>query len=116
LFKPLPRTEYKLKLKTEGKEYTVYKGGEDVLKQLRATSKKQKRIIELLLLRAEYAKLMDTYYGKLPILLENMEWGEYLHGQYNQCVASTGRLSSSNPNMQNFSGQTDELLITRYDN
>jgi DNA polymerase I-like protein with 3'-5' exonuclease and polymerase domains len=116
LFKPLPRTEYKLKLKTEGKEYTVYQGGEDVLKQLRATSKKQKRIIELLLLRAEYAKLMDTYYGKLPILLENMEWGEYLHGQYNQCVASTGRLSSSNPNMQNFSGQTDELLITRYDN
>lgn len=114
LFKPLPKTEYKLKLKTSVGEFTVYQSGEDVLKQLRASSKKQKRIIELLLLRAEYAKLMDTYYGKLPVLLETMEWGEYIHGQYNQCVAATGRLSSSAPNMQNFSGDVDLLLVSRY--
>lgn len=115
LFKPLPKTEYKLKLKTSVGEFAVYQSGADVLKQLRASSKKQKKIVELLLLQAEYAKLMDTYYGALPALLEEMEWGDYLHGQYNQCVAGTGRLSSNKPNMQNFSGEVDELLVSRYD-
>jgi len=112
MFKPLPKTEYKNPTKTGT---TIYQTNEDVLKQLRATSKKQKRLIELLLLRAEYAKLMDTYYGALPVLLETMEWGEYIHGQFNQCVAGTGRLSSSKPNMQNFSADVDQLLVTRYD-
>lgn len=115
LFKPLPKTEYAKAYKVADKEYTVYQTNEDVLKQLRATSNKQKRIIELLLLRAEYAKLMDTYYGALPVLLETMEWGDTIYGQYNQVVAATGRLSSSKPNMQNFSGEVDQLLISRYD-
>ena len=94
---------------------TIYVTNEDTLKQLKAKSKYQKRCIELLLERAELAKLLDTYYGKLPMLLEKMEWGEFLHGQYNQCVAATGRLSSSAPNMQNFSGDVDRLLISRYE-
>lgn len=115
IFKPLKKTEYKLPYRVGGKEYTVYQSGEDVLKQLRASSQKQKRIIELLLLWAEYAKLMDTYYGALPVMLETMEWGDILHGQYNQVVAGTGRLSSSRPNMQNFSGEVDQLLVTRFD-
>lgn len=115
LFEPLPKTETKLKKKLGEIEITIYVTNEDTLKQLKATTKVQKRIIALLLKRAELAKLMDTYYGKLPDLLEKMQWGEYLHGQYNQCVAATGRLSSSAPNMQNFSGQTDELLISRYE-
>lgn len=114
LFKPLPRSETKLVSTVGELKYPVWKTGEDVLKQLRATNRKQKRIIELLLLRAEYAKLVDTYYGKLPALLESMEWGQFVHGQYNQCVAATGRLSSSGPNMQNFSGESDELLVTRF--
>lgn len=116
LFKPLPRTQYKLPIKVGEKEFPAYQAGEDILKRLRAGSKKQKEIISLLLERAELAKLLDTYYGKLPALLEKMEWGDVLHGQYNQCVASTGRLSSSAPNMQNFSGDCDLLLVSRYDN
>ncbi len=115
LFEPLPKSETKLKKKLGDEEITIYVTDEDTLKQLKAKSKPQKRLIELLLLRAELAKLLDTYYGKLPALLEKMEWGEYLHGQYNQCVAATGRLSSSAPNMQNFSGPTDLLLISRYE-
>lgn len=114
LFKPLPRTQYKLPIVVGDQKFPAYQAGEDILKRLRAGSKKQKEIISLLLERAELAKLLDTYYGKLPALLEKMEWDDVLHGQYNQCVASTGRLSSSLPNMQNFSGQTDELLISRY--
>jgi DNA polymerase I-like protein with 3'-5' exonuclease and polymerase domains len=114
LFEPLPKSETKLKKKLGTEEITIYVTNEDTLKQLKAKSKYQKRCIELLLQRAELAKLNDTYYGKLPELLGKMEWGEYLHGQYNQCVAATGRLSSSNPNMQNFSGDVDLLLISRY--
>jgi DNA polymerase I-like protein with 3'-5' exonuclease and polymerase domains len=115
LFDPVKGSETKLTSKVGEEVYKVYATGEDVLKQLKRPSKAQKRIVELLLQRAEKAKLLDTYYGKLPATLEQMEWGEYLHGQYNQCVAATGRLSSSAPNMQNFSGATDELLVSRYD-
>jgi DNA polymerase I-like protein with 3'-5' exonuclease and polymerase domains len=114
IFRPLPKTEYKLPITVGEKEYKVYQAGASVLSRLKATSKKQREIIALLLDRAEVAKLLDTYYGKLPALLEKMEWGNYLHGQYNQCVAATGRLSSSAPNMQNFSGEVDALLVSRY--
>lgn len=114
LFEPLPKTETKLKLKLDTGEVTIYETNEGVLKQLRAKDKWRKRLIELLLERAELAKLLDTYYGKLPTMLDTMEWGDTIHGQYNQCVAATGRLSSSNPNMQNFSGDVDKLLISRY--
>jgi DNA polymerase I-like protein with 3'-5' exonuclease and polymerase domains len=115
LFEPLPKSETKLKKKLGDEEIVIYVTNEDTLKQLKAKSKYQKDCIKLLLERAELAKLLDTYYGKLPELLEKMEWGEYLHGQYNQCVAATGRLSSSAPNMQNFSGDVDKLLISRYE-
>lgn len=115
LFEPLPKSETKLKKKLGNEEIVIYVTNEDTLKQLKAKSKYQKECIKLLLERAELAKLLDTYYGKLPELLEKMEWGEYLHGQYNQCTAATGRLSSSNPNMQNFSGSVDLLLISRYE-
>lgn len=115
LFEPLPKTETKLKKKLlSGKEITIYETNEDVIKQLKASEKWKKQVISLLLKRAELAKLLDTYYGKLPAMLETMEWGDYIHGQYNQCVAATGRLSSSQPNMQNFSGDVDALLVSRY--
>lgn len=117
LFKPLPKTETKLKKKLEdGREITIYETNEDVLKQLKTPTKQHKRIIELLLERAELAKLLDTYYGKLPKLCEEMGWKDTLHGQYNQVVAATGRLSSTKPNMQNFSGAVDEVLISHYAN
>jgi DNA polymerase I-like protein with 3'-5' exonuclease and polymerase domains len=114
LFTPLKGSETKLKSKVGEKEYPIYATGEDVLKQLKRPSQTLRRIVDLLLERAEKAKLLDTYYGKLPATLEQMEWGEYLHGQFNQVVAATGRLSSSNPNMQNFSDAVDELLVSRY--
>ena len=115
LFDPLPKSETKLKKKIGTEEIVIYVTNEDTLKQLKAKSKYQKQCIQLLLERAECAKLLDTYYGKLPLLLEKMEWGDFLHGSYNQCVAATGRLSSSAPNMQNFSGDCDALLISRYE-
>jgi DNA polymerase-1 len=47
----------------------------------------------------QMAKLKSTYADALPLLI-NPETGR-LHTSYNQTVASTGRLSSSDPNLQN---------------
>ena len=44
-----------------------------------------------------------------------MNWEtNVLHGQLNQCVARTGRLSSSKPNLQNFDGEIKQLFGSRY--
>ena len=45
------------------------------------------------------AKLQSTYADALPSLLSPIS--HRLHTNYNQCVAATGRLASSNPNLQN---------------
>jgi DNA polymerase-1 len=46
----------------------------------------------------EYSKLLNTYLGPLPSLISEVEGR--LHTTFNQTVASTGRLSTSNPNLQ----------------
>jgi DNA polymerase I len=46
----------------------------------------------------EYSKLLNTYLGPLPSLIS--ETDGRLHTTFNQTVASTGRLSTSNPNLQ----------------
>jgi DNA polymerase I len=45
----------------------------------------------------EYSKLLNTYLGPLPALIGN---DGRLHTTINQAVASTGRLSTTNPNLQ----------------
>ena len=44
-------------------------------------------------------KLLSTYIDALPLLLSPLD--DKLHTSYNQTVTATGRLSSSNPNLQN---------------
>jgi DNA polymerase-1 len=46
----------------------------------------------------EYSKLLNTYLGPLPSLISELDGR--LHTHFNQTVASTGRLSTSNPNLQ----------------
>lgn len=91
-----------------------YSTNDETLKQLRAT-KKIKRLIQSLLKRAELCKLQGTYYRGLPDLINEMDWEPgYLHGQFNQCIAVTGRLSASRPNQQNFAGDVKQCLVTRF--
>lgn len=59
----------------------------------------QHEIIENLIKYRTFAKLKSTYIDALPKLV-NSKTGR-IHTSYNQSVTATGRLSSSNPNLQN---------------
>jgi DNA polymerase-1 len=62
-------------------------------------------IPRLMIEQRELAKLQGTYVDALPALV-NPDTGR-LHTSFNQTVATTGRLSSSNPNLQNVPVRTD---------
>ena len=91
-----------------------YATNEPTLRSLRVTGK-AKRFIQLILRRSELEKRRGTYLHGLPKLIETIDWEPgTIHGQLNQCVAVTGRLSSSQPNLQNFDKDIANLFVTRY--
>ena len=61
-------------------------------------------IVQNILAYRELAKLKSTYVDALPPLVRP-QTGR-IHTSYNQAVAATGRLSSSNPNLQNIPTRT----------
>jgi DNA polymerase I-like protein with 3'-5' exonuclease and polymerase domains len=62
---------------------------------------------------AKLEKTNGTYYKGLIALREKMYWPKgILHGQFNQCMAATGRLSCSNPNLQNFQSSLQDIFIS----
>ena len=68
---------------------------EIILQKLAETYELPKRIIEY----RHLSKLKSTYTDKLPLMIDKITGR--IHTSYHQAVASTGRLSSSNPNLQN---------------
>jgi DNA polymerase-1 len=72
-----------------------YATGEDVLQKLKNTHS----IIPMILEYRQLRKLKNTYVDPLPTLMDP-EDGR-IHTNYMQAVAGTGRLSSTNPNLQN---------------
>lgn len=63
-------------------------------------------IAKLILDYRKYSKLKSTYTEALPALIERKD--NRIHTTYNQTVTATGRLSSSNPNLQNIPVRTAE--------
>lgn len=63
-------------------------------------------IAKLILDYRKYAKLKSTYTEALPALVSSIDGR--IHTSYNQTVTTTGRLSSSNPNLQNIPIRTEE--------
>src|SRR5690606_21768850 len=79
-----------------------YKTGEDVLLALAHKSD----IVQDILNFRQFQKLKSTYVDALPNLI-NPHTG-LIHTSYNQAVAATGRLSSTNPNLQNIPIRTEK--------
>jgi len=104
----VPLSEYKFGERVENRSVA-----EDVLRSLKP-SKLAKKLIELILERAKLEKQNGTYLTGLPKKMAVMNWGTYLHGQYSQCVAVTGRIASSAPNMQNLPKIAKQLCETRF--
>lgn len=78
--------------KTKSGQYVT---SEEVLEALRS----KHPIVGKILDYRGVKKLLSTYIEALPLLI-NPETGR-IHSSFNQAVTSTGRLSSSNPNLQN---------------
>lgn len=80
---------------------TGYSVSQDVLEGLR----EEHPIINSILEYRQLLKLKSTYVGTLPEQI-NPVTGR-IHSSFNQTVAATGRLSSSNPNLQNIPIRTE---------
>ncbi len=93
----------KLKLDPQAKKTKTgqYQTGEDVLTRL---ANKSDIVADILDFR-QLQKLKSTYVDALPQMI-NRKTGR-IHTSYNQAVASTGRLSSNNPNLQNIPIRTE---------
>ena len=94
----------KLQLDTKAKKTKTgqYSTTEEVLQKL----KSRHPIIDKILQVRGVKKLLTTYVNALPELI-NPSTGR-IHTTYNQTVTATGRLSSTNPNMQNIPVRNDE--------
>lgn len=79
-----------------------YSTGAEILEELAGENK----ICEYLLLHRKFSKLKSTYTDSLPQLISKKDGR--IHTSYNQTVTTTGRLSSSNPNLQNIPIRTEE--------
>jgi DNA polymerase I len=84
----------KLELTPGRKGKTGYSTDTRVLRSIRD----EHPIVEVIEEWREYSKLLNTYLGPLPSLISEADGR--LHTTFNQTVASTGRLSTTNPNLQ----------------
>ena len=92
----------KIDIKAKKTKTGQYATGEEILSRLAS----EHEIAKLILDYREFQKLKSTYVDALPLLI-NKKDGR-IHTSYNQAVAATGRLSSTNPNLQNIPIRTEK--------
>lgn len=81
--------------------------GAEELEKLRGTHP----IVEQIFEYRELSKLKSTYVDSLPKLIS--EKSGRIHTSFNQTIAATGRLSSTNPNLQNIPIRTETGMLIR---
>lgn len=113
-FEPLEKTETK---QTAGKteiQTRIYQTDAPTLASLKG-NKESKSILDLLSKRSEtkkVAEMLESLFNQF----QTKNWtNDLIHGQLNQNVAVSGRLSASQPNTQNFPPELDKYMISRYD-
>ena len=99
--------QLKLDAKAKKSKTGQYSTSEDVLLAL----KPKHPVVGMILEYRELKKLISTYISALPTYI-NPETGK-IHTTYNQTVTATGRLSSSNPNLQNLPIRSERGQLIR---
>ena len=99
--------QLKLDAKAKKSKTGQYSTSEEVLLAL----KPKHEVVGLILSYRELKKLISTYISALPTYI-NPETGK-IHTTYNQTVTATGRLSSSNPNLQNLPIRSERGQLIR---
>ena len=94
--------ELKLNEKAKKTKSGQYSTGEEVLEAI----KHKHPIVEKILAHRALKKLISTYIDALPKLIYPATGR--IHTSFNQAVTATGRLSSSNPNLQNIPVRGDD--------
>ena len=94
----------KMKIDPKAKKTATgqYATGEEVLSRLAFENPIVDKILEF----RELQKLKSTYVDALPLLISPIDGR--IHTSFNQAVAATGRLSSTNPNLQNIPIRTEK--------
>jgi len=94
----------KLKLVDKPKKTKTgqYATGEEILIQLSNEHEIVRKILDF----RQFQKLKSTYIDALPQMVSKVDG--LIHTSYNQAVAATGRLSSTNPNLQNIPIRTEK--------
>lgn len=88
--------------KKKSRNRSNYSTSAEVLEELA----EEHDIAKYLLQYRKFSKLKSTYTDALPNLINPID--NRIHTTYNQTITVTGRLSSSNPNLQNIPIRTDE--------
>ena len=89
-----------LKSKGKNKTKTGYSTSAEILEELA----KENQIARLILEYRHLSKITSTYIDALPELIDRQD--NRIHTTFNQTITTTGRLSSSNPNLQNIPART----------
>jgi DNA polymerase-1 len=99
--------QLKLDAKAKKSKTGQYSTSEEVLLGLKG----KHQVVALILEYRELKKLISTYIAALPTYI-NPQTGK-IHTTYNQTVTATGRLSSSNPNLQNLPIRSERGQLIR---
>ncbi|TVQ77260.1 MAG: DNA polymerase I [Bradymonadales bacterium] len=97
----------KIGLTPTKKTKTGFSTDESVLQELSSEHDLPRLILE----HRKISKLCSTYVDKFPELISKED--DRLHTQYHQTGTATGRLSSSDPNLQNIPVRSEEGLMIR---
>lgn len=113
-FRPLENSEVRKTKENPDAKVRFYQTAAPTLQQLRTRSKEDRLLLQLLAERSAKIKVKEMIISIKNKMQEKNWENDLIHGQFNQNVVITGRLSSSAPNMQNTPLEVDALLVSRY--